>query len=64
MNIFFQTTKDKRFYISLGLTSEIHTQIYLLSFGWEYFDEYGNTEFATMRCYFKHPKYWNVFKTS
>ena len=58
MTIYIQNKKAYRHYISFGIKDECMKQIYLLSFGTEYFDLEGNTEFATMRGYFKHPKYW------
>lgn len=62
MTIYFQNKKSKRFYITFGLESEIHSQICLVSWGTEWFDEFGNVEFASMSYILKHPKYWKCFK--
>ena len=62
MTIYFQNKKDRRFYITFGLESELHSQICLVSWGTEYFDEFGNVEYASMSYILKHPKYWECFK--
>ena len=48
MTIYFQNKKEKRFYITFGLKSEIHSQICLISWGTEWLDENNQVEFATM----------------
>ena len=62
MSIYFQNKLNKRFYITFGSESEIHSQICLISWGTEYFDKQGNVEFATMSYILKHPKYWKCWK--
>jgi len=58
MTIYFQNKKEKRFYITFGLKSEIHSQICLISWGTEWLDENNQVEFATMNYILKAPKYW------
>ena len=62
MEITFQTKKSKAFYICFGFKSEIHTQIYLISYGYKYYDCDNTVEFGTCNGIFKHPKYWKLFK--
>lgn len=61
MTITFQTKKDKAFYICFGFKSKIHAQLWLISYGYEYYDENNCVEFATANGIFKHPKYWKIF---